>query len=192
MRHWLRIVPIVVLFPLAAACASASAKSADRPDLVIPPPPARVIPINAEPILEPVSDIPAPANAAPRPAARPPAARPSTGGETKPEAKPGEVKTDAPVEAPPAAPPANPPPAPQLRTAESGAVEAAVRASVERTRNLLSSIDYRLLSNERKKAYDDAKRFAQQAEDALKTGNTVFAQGVATKAETLAKELAGR
>ena len=48
------------------------------------------------------------------------------------------------------------------------------------------------LSNERKKAYNDAKLFLQQAEEALKQGNFAFAQGVATKAETLARELAGR
>jgi len=48
------------------------------------------------------------------------------------------------------------------------------------------------LSNERKKAYKDAQLFLQQAEDALKDGNIVLAQAVATKAETLARELAGR
>jgi hypothetical protein len=34
--------------------------------------------------------------------------------------------------------------------------------------------------------------FLQQAEDALKDGNIVFAQAVATKAEKLARELASR
>jgi hypothetical protein len=48
------------------------------------------------------------------------------------------------------------------------------------------------LSDVRKKAYNDAKLLLQQAEDALKEGNLAFAQGVASKAETLAKELAGR
>ena len=56
----------------------------------------------------------------------------------------------------------------------------------------MSSVNYGPLSNERKKAYDDAKRFIQQAEEALKQGNLAFAQGVATKAETLARELSGR
>ena len=52
-------------------------------------------------------------------------------------------------------------------------------------------MDYRQLTNVRKRYYDDAKRYLQQAEDALKGGNEVFAKGVADKAETLAKELAG-
>ena len=48
------------------------------------------------------------------------------------------------------------------------------------------------MNNERKKAYNDAKLFIQQAEDAIKQGNFVFAQGMANKAETLARELAGK
>jgi hypothetical protein len=63
---------------------------------------------------------------------------------------------------------------------------------IERTRRTLNSIDYGTLSNARKKAYDDAKLFAQQAEDALKTNNVVFAKELAEKAERLAKELQGR
>jgi hypothetical protein len=79
-----------------------------------------------------------------------------------------------------------------LRTAESSGTEGSVHGTIDRTRVLLNGIDYRRLSTARKKAYDDAKRFAQQAEDALKGGNTVFAQSIAAKAETLARELAGR
>ena len=52
-------------------------------------------------------------------------------------------------------------------------------------------MDYAPLTNLRKKAYNDAKRFMDQAEEALKEGNLAFAQGVANKADTLAKELAG-
>ena len=64
--------------------------------------------------------------------------------------------------------------------------------TIDRANGLLNGIDYRVLSNVRKKAYDDAKRFIQQAEEGLKDGNMVFAQAVATKAETLARELSGR
>lgn len=194
MRRLLLVTPLVVL---AAGCASASGGNpADRPDLVVPPPPAHVVPITPEPVIEPVADVPAPPSAS-APAGRgagrasretPP--KPAAS-EAKPEAKPGETKPDTAAEA---APPATPPPAPapQLRTAESSGAEAAVRGAIERTRNLLNSIDYRLLTPARRKAYDDAKGFAQQAEDALKAGNMVFAQSVATKAEALAKELAGK
>jgi hypothetical protein len=57
---------------------------------------------------------------------------------------------------------------------------------------MLGGVDYGPLSNNRKKAYNDAKRFIRQAEDAIKRGNFAFAQGVATKAETLARELSGK
>jgi len=97
-------------------------------------------------------------------------------------------------------PPVEPPPAPvapaaQLRTpqtADTDGAAKAVQATLDRARNTLATVNFGPLSNERKKAYNDAKLFMQQAEDALKQGNFVFAQGVATKAETLAKELAGR
>jgi hypothetical protein len=67
-----------------------------------------------------------------------------------------------------------------------------VHATVERATTMLGGVDYGPLSNDRKKAYNDAKRFIRQAEDALKRGNFAFAQGVATKAETLARELSGK
>jgi phage shock protein A len=53
-------------------------------------------------------------------------------------------------------------------------------------------VNFNRLSNERKKAYNDAKMYLQQAEDALKQGNFVFAQNIANKAESLARELAGK
>ena len=63
---------------------------------------------------------------------------------------------------------------------------------IESARNTLNSVNFGPLSKERKKAYNDAKLFLQQAEDALKDGNLVFAESMAKKAETLDKELAGR
>ena len=44
----------------------------------------------------------------------------------------------------------------------------------------------------RKKAYNDAKLFATQAEEAINAANLVFAKELADKAERLAKELQGR
>jgi hypothetical protein len=123
--------------------------------------------------------------------ARPPAPRPATP-EPKQEPKPVEPPppTDpAPVAQPPAAPPA------QLQTpqtADATNAEKAVRSTLDRAKELLSKVDYRPLNVERKKAYDDSMRFIRQSEDALKEGNFVFAQAVAVKAETLAKELAGK
>jgi hypothetical protein len=187
------LAPLVALAAIVGACASAPPK-ADQPGLVIPPPPPHVVPINSEPIVEPVGDIPGPPSPGGAPATRntgrgtrEPVPKPQVS-ENKPETKPDAVPTPEPAAAPPA--PVTPPP--QLRTAESSGAEGSVRAAIDRTRQLLATVDYRQLSNIRKKAYDDAKKFADQADDALKQGNVVFAQGVAGKAETLAKELAGR
>ncbi len=192
MRQALIALPLIVLAALGAdACASAAAKTQDRPDLTIPPPPPHVVPITPEPVVDPVADIPA--------AGAPPAARPGRSVRDsapkpppadKTDTKPGELKPEAPIAETPLAPTPQGP-APQLR-AEGPATEATVRASLDRARGLLNTVDYRRLTVQRRKAYDDAKAFAVQAEEALKSGNVVFAQGVATKAETLAKELAGR
>ena len=183
------IISVAVLgISVLSACASAPARSADRPALVIPLPPAHVVEPTPEPPPEPVADVPSPPVAAP-------AARPVRGTRDVSSKPPSaEIKPDAKPDEPPAAPaPIAPPvPAPQLRTADAGGAEKAVRATVDRARQLLAGVDYRGLNKELKKAYDDAKQFAQQADDALKAGNTVFAQGVASKAETLAKELAAR
>src|SRR5262249_37029452 len=114
-----------------------------------------------------------------------------------PEGKP-EPKADTPATPPnpePAPPLPPPAPTPQLKTPQtsdtSGAAKT-VRTTIDRARNTLNTVNFGPLSNERKKAYKDAQLFLQQAEDALKEGNIVFAQAVATKAETLARELAGR
>ena len=194
MRKALLITAIVALAPLLAGCASASAKAVDRPPLNVPPPPPRVIEPTPEPQPEPVDDIPsAPTAPPPRPGrsaretAKPPATDPKA--ETKP-ADPAKTET------PPAADPVPPvqPPA-QLRTPQTADTSGAaknVQATIDRARSTLGKVDFAPLNNERKKAYNDAKGFVNQAEAALKEGNYVFAQAVATKAETLAKELAGR
>jgi hypothetical protein len=202
----LSIASLLVLALLvgASACASASGKPMPSdPALAIPPPPPRVVPINAEPIAEPVGDLPgvAPVTSA---AAAPRAGRGNTSprppaNDAKPDARagtpgaPGAATTtgEAPpvTEAPPTAPTGPPP---QLRTADSLNTEGTVRAMIDRSRQILATVDYRKLTDARKKAYNDAKKFADQADEALKQGNVVFALGVAGKAETLAKELAGR
>ena len=67
-----------------------------------------------------------------------------------------------------------------------------VRDTIARTRAVLEKIDYGPLSETRKKQYDDAKLFANQAEQELKSSNLVAAKELADKAERLAKELQGR
>jgi hypothetical protein len=182
------------MLPLLAGCASLQAKGKTAaPALNVPPPPPRIIEPAPEPLPEPVSELP------PTPSSTAPPPRPSRPRETaRPPAtdpKPSEPKPVEPVPEP--APVPQPPPAPtaQLQTPETADTSSAVKAVrvvIDRANGFLSGINYNPLSNVRKKAYDDAKRFIQQAEDALKQGNLAFAQGVASKAETLARELAGR
>jgi hypothetical protein len=198
MGKFLIAAPFLVLAALPGACASAHAKSksADVPALEVPPPPPHVVPITSEPVVEPVGELPAPA-APPATRGTPRGARetPAKPAGEKPEARPGDVKpTDQQAQPETAAvsPAAPVVPAPQLRTPESTGAEAAVHASIDRTRLLLKNIDYGRLNKARQKAYEDARTFAQQAEDALKSGNVVFAQSVAEKAEALAREIAGK
>jgi hypothetical protein len=193
MRTFFVVISLAGL--AAVGCASATAKApVDRPALVMPPPPPRVIEPAPEPLPEPVSDIPAapPATPAGRPG-RPRDTSARSAAEAKPDPKAEAPKPVEPIIEPVAPPPAQPPP--QLRTpetADSSGATRIIRATIERTRLLLNSVDYGPLNNERKKAYNDAKLFLVQAEDGLKQGNDAFAQGVATKAETLARELASR
>jgi hypothetical protein len=53
----------------------------------------------------------------------------------------------------------------------------------------LSRVDYQKLSTEGRSQYDQSKRFSEQAEQALKVGNTVFAATLADKAAVVAAEL---
>lgn len=175
-----------------SGCASAQAKGkpADRPALMVPPPPPRAIEPAVEVPLEPVAELPP---SSPSPRTRPTAPKPAPG-EARPEAKAGDQKPVEPPAVETLTPPASPS-TPQLRTPQTADTSGAaknVRATIDSARALLNTVNYGPLSNERKKAYNDVKLFIQQAEDALKQGNLVFAQGVATKAETLARELAGR
>jgi len=178
MKNLVFVLPLIGV--IASGCASVQAKSRpeDRPALMVPPPPPRII----EPaeVIDPVSELPAVGPAA---TARPP--RPA------PPRPPPEVKTDPQAEVSPK-PEAK---AEQLRTPQTADTSAAaknVRTTIDTARGILNGVNFGPLSNVRKKAYNDAKLLLQQAEDALKEGNLAFAQGVANKAETLARELAGR
>jgi hypothetical protein len=165
------------------------------PALDVPPPPPHIVELPAEP-LDPVGEVPNPS--------APPPTRPGRPAPREAPPKPDASKSESPkADTPPAAspPPPDPvpvlppPPNPQLRTpqtADTSAAAKSVQKTIDSAKNTLLTVNYLTLSNERKKAYDDAKLFIQQAENALKEGNIVFAQANAGKAETLARELAGR
>jgi outer membrane biosynthesis protein TonB len=180
---------VVVLAPLAAACTHAQAKMAlEMPPLEMPPPPPR----DVQP-----TEIEAPP---PLPLVTEPARNPPERLRPAPVARPEAPKAEPPKpEQPPIEPPkpAEEPPKPltTLQTTPAtaeGEVERGIRASLQRATIDLNRIDYRALNKDARTQYDAAKRFVQQADDAIRTKNLVLAKTVAEKAAVIAAQLAGR
>jgi hypothetical protein len=157
-------------------CAKARAETVpDGPPLATPaPPPRDVAPVEelaAAPAEAPTPDTPAARPASP--AARPPATT------AKPE----------PVVTPPPQPAVVEPPR-ELRPAPSAADERKVNDLLARTAARLKGVDYRRLSSDRRSLYDQARRFSEQADQALKDRNVPYAMTLADKAWQLADALA--
>jgi hypothetical protein len=169
----------------AAGCAKAQAKDiAGGPPLDVPAPPERVLaPVEEEPVLvsaPPPAEAAPPAATAPRTPPRPPVRR-------DPEPPPA------------AAAPTTPQPAPEppreLRPASPAADAAAERESrdaLARAARDLGRVDYGKLNPDARAQYDQSKRFVEQAQQALKDRNFVFAATLSDKAAALAAELVGR
>jgi hypothetical protein len=186
---------------LASACATTRAAApVERPALEVPPVPPRVV--EASPVpdfgsFEPVADIPPEKPAAPAATAKPkpPASRESATRDTqKPEAKPADPL-------PPVAEPAPPAPTPQAATpvirtpsmpADPAASERQIRDTINSAQKGLDNVDFKVLPDPRKKAYNEAKDFIARAEVALKASSFELAKELAGKAEKLANELQGR
>jgi hypothetical protein len=66
-----------------------------------------------------------------------------------------------------------------------------VRDLLTRASRDINRVDYGKLSVDGRSQYEQSKRFSQQAEQALKDRNFVFAATLADKAATLATELLG-
>jgi outer membrane biosynthesis protein TonB len=173
---------ILHLALIVGACAKARAESVpEGPPLQVPAPPEHVLvpvelPLDTAAAPEP-EPLPAPVAAAPRS----PVARPA------PPAKPQP--------APVAAAPPPPPPEPRELTAPSptsGANERSVRDLLTRATRDLNRVDYSRLSPDGRAQYEQSKRFGEQAEQALKERNLIFAATLADKAATLAAELLGK
>jgi hypothetical protein len=179
---------VMVILSAAAGCAKAQARSApDGPPLDMPAPPARVI----APVEEPIESTPAElTEPTPLPPStnRRPARRPTTEPVQKPETPSVPTEPNMPQAAPADARPAEPPPT--LRA--PGSAEKPIRDRLSVAQTSLSRVDYAKLSDDGRSQYEQSKRFIQQAEQALKDQNFVFAQTLADKAATLAAELLGR
>ena len=182
------LLPGIIVLGLAlsalAGCGKAQAKtSPDGPPLAMPAPPPRVLAPADEPLAAAPAELTEPAPAPPNPARRAPARSPNA-----PVQKPDQAP---PVEPPPQpAPDAPAEPAPTLRA--PGVAEKPVRDRLFEANRDLGQVDYAKLSVDGRAQYEQSKRFIQQAEDALRTQNIVFAQTLADKAATLAAQLLGR
>ena len=183
------VAAIVVLPVWTGACARLHARTAG-PALETPVPPARVIPkasppIESQPIVAspPVGEVQpaAPTTINPPDAATPPPPAPA------PTTTPPPVATERPAQ--PAA--AEPPPTLQT-TADPTVAEQHTRAALQAATRDLGRIDVRQLSADGRAQYDIARRYVEQANDALTAKNFEFAQQLADKAATLAALLQRR
>jgi outer membrane biosynthesis protein TonB len=184
----MKTIIVLALAGLAAGCMTTRAQTPiERPALVVPPPPPRVVetaPI-PEPQAELVPDLPAEKVSSP-----PPKPRPSSPRELKETAKPEPPKPEA---APPAEPPAQPPaPLRTPATADAATAERRVRDIIQRTQAILNNVDYTRLPAPRQSAYEQAKDSMEGAEAALRDKAFDLARQMADKAEKLARELQNR
>lgn len=177
MRAMRTLAAVLLAASLGACAAKAQVRTeAELPLLDPPPPPPRVVAVYA-PAPEPVPTTPAVEAATPvRPPARPPRA------ELKPEPA---VATPEPAETT-----VRSADAPSLTLTPSPGSEtqtlAAIRDLMNRAARDLSRVNAAALNSDGRSQFDAARRFLQQAEDALKARNIVFAGKLADKAATMA------
>lgn len=176
MRHASLCVIVLFAASLGACAAKAQAVSVEPelPALDPPPPPPRVVAIYQDEEDDPEPTPVAPTTEKPATPARP-ATRP-----TRPENRVDPPRADAgkPVGAPPLvlAPKAGS----EVQT------ETAIRNLLTRAARDLSRVNVATLTGDGKTQFETAQRFLQQAEEALKGHNLVFAGKLADKAATLA------
>ena len=172
------------------ACAHAQAKTiVELPALEMPPAPPRVVEVVEPPPTPQVAlpEEPVP-NLRPRPT---PAPRVENARPAEP-AKTEQVATEPvkPVDEGP-----KPPASTALQTTPTqreGEVERGVRILIAQAMNDLNRVNYQALNAGARNQYDTAKRFATQAEEALRARNLVFANNLADQAAALAAQLLGR
>ncbi len=188
-----RMVLVCVLAAGWLACAPTRIKTQpDGPPLEAPVPPAHVVVAQEEPPAEP---------AAPSSGAKPNPRVPRTPTRQSPPRSDKAAKPDKPadkpdpVATPPAKPTADEPPPASTSLQTTANVDEEVRkirALLGRASSDLKQVNYSTLTGDRKSQYDTAKRFVEQAEDALKEKNVLFARQLADKAATLAALLVKR
>ena len=167
---------------LAASLSACAAKAQVRSEIEVPlldppPPPPRVVAEYAEP--EPLPAAPTVEPTAPvKPAPRPPRVEQR---QEPANATPEQPPAEAVVR--PAAPPSltlTPTPGSEAQTVT------AIRELLGKAARDLSRVNAGALNSDGKAQFDTARRFIQQADEALKARNIVFAGRLADKAATMA------
>lgn len=181
---WIVAAVLPAVASAGAGCASSRPKAvAPPPALSVPVPPARVIDPLPEPVVVEAEPEPEPPPAPVRkPARTTRGARPAD--PPKPEPEPEPEPTPVP-ESPPTV-------LSTPSTADPAEAERRVTDTLERTRRLLERVRVEALDRETRLQFDNAQRFAKQAEGALRAKSYLFATYLADKAEALARDLAGR
>lgn len=179
-----RLAAILLVTALSVACAAKAqvrTEGVEVPLLAPPPPPPRVVVAYAEP--EPLPVVPPVEPTVP---AKPPARPPTPSQKPEPAVTPPEQQ--APVEAV-----TRPAPPPSLTLTPSPGSEAqtvtAIRELMAKAARDLQRVNTSALNNDGRSQFDTARRFLQQAEEALKVRNIVFAGRLADKAATMASIL---
>lgn len=162
------------------ACAKPQAMASPAMPVLAPPevPPRVIAEYQPDPPLpaEPVS--PEAVTAAPRPP------RPPRRETPRPEAPADEPQ------GPPAAAPVAPSPALALQMPGASAkADQSVRTLLAQAARDLGRVNYQALDPDGRAQYETARRFMQQADDALKARNVMFAGKLADKAATMASVL---
>jgi hypothetical protein len=180
MRGLAIALPILIGLTLSLSACAAKAQvltEAPMPSLDPPPPPPRVVAVYA-PEPEPVAVTPALEPATPvRPPSRP-----------RPEQRP-EPAANTPESAEAVSRPAPPSLTLTPSAGSESQTAAAIGALLERAKRDLSRVNSASLNHDGRAQYDTARRFIQQAEEALKARNIVYAGKLADKAATMAAVL---
>jgi hypothetical protein len=188
-RYFPLLLPLLVA-AVAGGCASAGATGQPMTTpLDVPPPPARVV-VSAPPPPQNPADAGAPQDAVPGPVSTPKAVPPTRPAAPKKEPVEPSQAAGAVVAPPPPVTPA--PTLEQPAQAKPDASEGQVKTTIERAKGDLGKVDYKGLNADGKTQYDTAKRFIDEATQALAQKNFVYALKVADKAAGLAAGLLGR
>jgi hypothetical protein len=187
-----RVIALAALIASAAAAGCAKAHASAQPggpvlETPLAPPRALSSPIESEPTVTGAPPIEGPT---PRTTPEPPRAaapRPE-----RPAPPPAAAASETPAPNPATPLPVDEPPRTLQTTANAGPAEQRIRGLLANASRDLSRIDYRALSADAQAQYDIAKRFTEQADEALSKKNIVFAEQLADKAAGLAAQLAKR